>query len=191
PLSAPMPSPELWKRIAARTSPASAEPQRSALARWLERWLAPRQLGMLATGLFLGLGVSMVVAPMLQDRAGDAAQETQLPQSYAGILSDAGGVPTMLVSSLRHGRIVDIKVLRAVAVPEGQVLQLWALVPGGAPMPLGVVPPQGKGRLELPATSEQLLSKVTELAVSVSPAGAPAAVPADGFLLRGPCAKFW
>jgi anti-sigma-K factor RskA len=98
----------------------------------------------------------------------------------------------MLVSSLRHGRIADVKVLRPIAVPEGQVLRLWALAPGAAPVSLGTVPVQGQGRVELAATSEQLLSKVTELAVSAAPRDvALEAAPPAGFLLRGPCAKFW
>ena len=72
------------------------------------------------------------------------------------------------------------------------MLQLWALPVSGAPIPLGIVPAQGKGRIELSATSEELLANVTELAVSVAPSKAPPAPPASGtFILRGPCAKFW
>jgi len=59
-------------------------------------------------------------------------------------------------------------------------------------VPLGIVPAQGKGRIELAATSEQLLSQVEELAVAVTTrsAAASGSLPA-GFILRGPCAKFW
>jgi anti-sigma-K factor RskA len=192
PLSAPMPSPELWSRVAARVAPAPrGAPQKQGFARWLERWLDPRFLGALATGLFLGVGVSLVVPPML-DRGDDGAGDMQLPASYAGILSDANGHPAMLVSSRRHGRIVDTKALRAIGLGKDQVLQLWALPTTGAPVSLGVVPAQGKGRIELPATSDQLLANVTELAVTVAPKdAAPTAAPSGAFILRGPCAKFW
>ena len=130
--------------------------------------------------------------PPLLDRGDLGEGERQLPQSYAGILGDANGHPAMIVSSRRHGRIVDIKVLRAIGLGQDQVLQLWALPVTGAPISLGLVPPQGKGRIELPATSEELLANVTELAVSVTPRNAaPAPAPSGAFILRGPCAKFW
>jgi anti-sigma-K factor RskA len=191
PLSVATPSPELWNRVAARVAPPRGAPEKSGLARWLARWLDPRTLGTLVAGLFLGLGLSLVLPPLL-DRGDSGEGERQLPQSYAGILGDANGHPAMLVSSRRHGRIVDIKVLRAIGLGQDQVLQLWALPATGAPISLGLVPPQGKGRIELPATSEELLANVTELAVSVTPRNAASApAPSGAFILRGPCAKFW
>jgi anti-sigma-K factor RskA len=192
PLIAPQPSPQLWNRIAARVAPpATHEEPKPGLMRWIERWLDGRLLGALATGLFIGVGVTLMVPP-LQDQRDDSASMQQLPPSYAGILSDAAGKPAMLVSSRRHGRIVDIKALRTIGLGEDQALQLWALPTNGAPIALGVVPSSGKGRIELPVTSEQLLANVTELAVSVMQKGAPAPqAPSGAFVLRGPCAKFW
>jgi anti-sigma-K factor RskA len=116
---------------------------------------------------------------------------TQIPASYAGILSGGDGQPAMLISSRRHGKLVDIKVLRPIGLGQDQVLRLWALSKQGPPLALGIVPAQGKGRLELPATSEALLAQVDELAVSVESAAglAPGATPT--YILRGPCAKFW
>jgi hypothetical protein len=40
----------------------------------------------------------------------------------------------------------------------------------------------------LSGTSEQLLSKVTTLAVSIEPG---TGMPPSEFILKGPCAKFW
>jgi anti-sigma-K factor RskA len=192
PLSMPMPSPALWNSVAARVAARSATPPASrGFARWMSRWLEPRSLGMLAAGLLLGVSLSVVLPP-LASHDGEAI-ETQIPALYAGILSDTAGRPTMLVSSRRHGRIVEIKVLRPIAVEHDRVLQLWALPRQGAPLALGTVPATGKGRIELAATSEELLAQVAELAVSVAvqSATAPPVPPADGFMLRGPCAKFW
>lgn len=189
PLSVPAPSDKVWAGIAARVAPREAAA--SAKASWIERWFSSRMLGSLVAGLFIGVGVTLV-APELQDAANGGADRTQLPASYAGILQDSSGNATMLVSSLRHGKVVDIKVLRPIAVGPDQVLQLWALPKEAPPFALGIVPAQGKGRLTLPASSEELLAKVGELAVSTAPRGAvPDDKPAGPFILRGACAKFW
>ena len=184
PLSVAAPSPGLWAGIAARVAPSRAAAQPG----WFERWFGVRALGGLAAGLMMGVGV-MLVGPQLQ-RAPQSGQ--QLPESYAGFLQDTQGRATMLVSSLRHGKVVDIKLLRPVDLPPDQALQLWALPKDGAPLPLGVVPAQGKGHITISGTSEQWLSNVTELAVSIeSKARAPVPAPTGPFILRGPCAKFW
>lgn len=192
PLSVPQVSPELWKRIEARTAPHSrdVEDRRSPLARLVARWLDARLLGSLAAGLFLGVSLSLVVPRLTGPTDVDMIGDRQIPASYAGILNDSQGHPAMLISSRRHGRIVDIKVLRPIGHGEDQVLLLWALPASGAAMLLGEVPAQGKGSVRLQGTSEELLANVTELAVSVTRRDEPAPQP-GGFILRGPCAKFW
>ena len=186
-LSVPAPAPAVWQSIAARVAPGRSAEKPG----FFERFFGLRTLGPLAAGLFLGIGV-MSVAPLLLEKREPAVAKTQLPESYAGFMQDATGNTAMLVSSLRHGKIVDIKVLRPLTVDSEHVLQLWALPRDKAPIPLGLVPAQGKGSLTLPATSEELLSKVSELAISVEPkASAPVAQPSGPFILRGPCAKFW
>lgn len=185
PLAAAQPSPRLWAGIAARVAP----PSTASTPNWFERWFGVRSLASLVTGLFVGIAVTLSL-PTADRGDGSATSDTQIPASYAGILSDANGRPAMLVSSRRHGTLVDIKLLRPIGIGQGQVLRLWALGKQAAPLSLGIVPATGKGRIELPATSEALLAQVDELAVSVESAGAaPAATPA--FILRGPCAKFW
>jgi anti-sigma-K factor RskA len=175
--SAPAKSPTPLSRPGAR--PASAEPS------FWQRLFGMPQLGMLAAGLVIGIGVA-TIAPLLLQPGEEAT--AQLPQSYAGILSDADGNATMLVTSLRHGKIAQIKVVRPIKVTAGQTLLLWALVPNEAPFLLGGVPASGKGTLRLPGESDQLLSKVTTLAVAVA-TNAP--TPPTEFLIKGPCAKFW
>ena len=184
PLSVAAPSPKLWAHIEARVKP----PHAAARPGWFQRWFGVRGLSGLAAGLVLGLG-AMLIAPQL-DRTPDSEQ--QLPESYAGFLQDAQGRPTMLISSLRRGNIVDIKVLQPIELRPDQVLQLWGLPKEGAPLSLGIVPAQGKGRITITGTSEQWLANVPELAVSIEDrALAPLPAPTATFVLRGPCAKFW
>jgi anti-sigma-K factor RskA len=161
---------------------------RSAASSWWQRLFALPQLGMLAAGLVVGIGVA-TIAPHLLPRGGEETT-AQLPQSYAGILSDAQGNATMLVSSLRHGRIADIKVLRPLPTNPDRKLFLWAIPAEGAPFLVGEVPASGKASLKLSATSEELFFKVTTLAVSSEPASGVPSKPSE-FLLKGPCAKFW
>ncbi len=123
-----------------------------------------------------------------------AQREQALPQSYVGLLLDREGMPTLLISSTRHGTRVTVKSLRPVAVPAGKVAQVWALPKEGAPFPIGVaVPtkPPGSTSFEMSATSEKLLSNVTRLAVSFEDAPARAGATPSEFVLIGPCVKLW
>jgi anti-sigma-K factor RskA len=186
PLSLPAPPQRVWDAIEARVAPRAA-----ARLGWFERWFGARPLPALAAGLFIGVGVA-TLAPMVREAAEpDAPPAAQLPASYAGILLDASGRPALAVSSLRHGRIVDVKVLLPIEAGAGRELQLWALPRNGAPIALGRVPSTGKGRLELPATSEQLLANVGELGVSSEPRGTTPGAPSGSYVLRGACVKFW
>ncbi|MBB6559073.1 anti-sigma-K factor RskA [Acidovorax soli] len=116
-----------------------------------------------------------------------------LPASYVGLLLDAGGKPTLVASSRRQGRQLTVKLLQPLAVPAGQVAQLWALPKdGGAPVAVGVVPASGSARIALPDTSEKLFFTVSQLAVSFEPAPAQAGgAPSGPFALIGHCVKVW
>ena len=187
-LSAPAPSEKVWQGIANRVAPTSRERTRTG---FFERFFNVATLRPLAVGLFVGAGV-MLVAPMLRESGPAEVAQEHVPPSYAGFLQDANGNLTALVSSLRYGKVVDVKLLHPVAVTPERVLYLWALPRGKAPMLLGAIPAQGKGTLTLPGTSEELLSTVTELAVSSEEKSQAApAQPSQPFVLRGPCGKFW
>ena len=67
---------------------------------------------------------------------------------------------------------MSIKILKPIDVPAGKVLQMWALPREGAPFPLGVIPARDKGSFTMSGTSEQLLSNVPRLAVSIEDAPA-------------------
>ena len=190
-LSESAPAQRIWRGIEKRIERGSKSRSGVTQASWLERWFGLRTFAPLAAGIVLGV-IAMLIAPRFDDTTRVAVPKGRvLPESYAGILQNEKGVPTLLVSSLRNGRRVDIKPLSPIAVRDDQALHLWALPKDGKPIDLGAIAASGKSQIELPATSEQLLANVTELAVSLERKGVPVATPSQPYLLRGPCAKFW
>lgn len=178
PVEAVLPSPQLWHDIERRIGaapPVAARPR---------RWWQP------AFAFAFGLLAAVGLVRLMPELAPLPAAQSVAP-SYVGILLDAEGKVTALASSLRHGRRMTIRMVRPVTVPAGKVLQLWALPATGAPVPLGVLPREAKGGFDMDATSEQLLSEVPRLAVSVEDAPRrPGAMP-SAFILSGHCAKLW
>jgi len=108
------PSRELWAAIAART-PALPSPHapRPAQASWLG-WLKPAGFGLggIAAGV-IAASVLFVIAPTVFMSSDQIAMRSgeKLPQSYVGLLTDAQGNGKLLVSSLRHGKTMTVKVI--------------------------------------------------------------------------------
>ncbi len=192
PLTSAAPSGALWKGIEQRIAPQSRSVTMGAGPGFIARFFGLRALGPLAAGIAIGAMVMLIVPRFDTSVRVAVPQGRVLPEAYAGFLADQQGQSTLLISSQRHGKVADLKWLRPVSVAPDQVLQLWALAPNAAPLSLGIIAAQGNAQISMPGTSENLLSNVTELAVSVEPKGtAPAAQPSGPYLLRGPCAKFW
>jgi anti-sigma-K factor RskA len=184
PLWAAAPSAHLWRAIVARVAP------REARRPWWARWFDARTLGALAAGLMLGLTLTLV-GPALQEPAAPDAPDSQLPQSYVGVLAAADGRTGAVVSSLRHGKVMDVKQVQPVPVPSGQTLYLWAIEAKGTTRPIGPVP-QGKFvQVPLAQTSEALFASATELAVSIEAVGTAPTSPSVPFVYRGLCGKLW
>ncbi|MBS7807379.1 hypothetical protein [Variovorax sp. PCZ-1] len=186
------PKAQVWKAIAAQTQPSAVQQQASGWS-----WLRPASwgLGGIAAGVALS-AAALFTAPTLFFTADQIAMRSgeKLPQSYVGVLTDTQGNGRLLVSSLRHGKTVTLKVigqghLGSAATP----LQLWALPPadvnGGKAFLLAQVPVQGSSIAMLPDTSEKLLSKVSKLAVTQANAAQPG-LPGE-VVLTGQCAKLW
>ena len=140
--------------------------------------------GALTAALLFALPSLLFTTDQVAMRSGQ-----KLPQSYVGVLSDAQGNARLLVSSLRHGRTVTMKVLGPIAPPAAGRLVLWAVPAEGAPFALGDAPVRGTATAQLPDTSEKLLSKVTRLIVTVETEPRPAAPSVT--LFTGNCAKLW
>jgi anti-sigma-K factor RskA len=191
-LSVPLqqPSPRLWPAIAARTQ--AAQPLPRSGASW-PGWLKPAGFGFggLAAGV-LAASVLFVTAPGLFMSSDQVAMRTgeKLPQSYVGLLTDAQGNGKLLVSSLRHGKTLTVKVIGPITPPASGTLVLWAVPASGPPFVLGPVPASGSAVSLLPDTSEKLLSKVGKLVVTLEASPAPLS-PSAAVLFSGNCAKLW
>jgi anti-sigma-K factor RskA len=69
-------------------------------------------------------------------------------------------------------------------------LELWAILADGKPISLGVIPPNGKGKVELSETQKALIGKPIALAVSLEPkGGSPTGQPTGPVLYQGPLAS--
>ena len=193
-LAASVPPVEPPLRVWTATEARIGSPAASAAAGrswWSSLWKPA--LGF-AFGAALTLALVQLMPGAFISLDGLAQREQALPQSYVGLLLDREGLPTMLISSTRHGTRVTVKSLRAITVPAGKIAQIWALPKEGAPFPLGVaVPakPPGSTSFEMSATSEKLLSNVARLAVSFEDAPARVGATAGEFVLIGPCVKLW
>jgi anti-sigma-K factor RskA len=179
------PSARVWQAVEART-------RVSRTGRSWPAWLKPAGFGL--SGLAAGAAATVALvmnAPALfltTDRVAMHSGE-KLPQSYIGLLTDAQGNGKLLVTSLRRGRAMTMKVIGPIAPPASGRLVLWAVPSQGSPLKLGPIPTSGSAVSQLPDNSEKLLLKVNKLVVALETddkltAPGPA-------LYSGACAKAW
>jgi anti-sigma-K factor RskA len=186
------PSPRVWAAIEARTRPAAQPAPRGTQPPARPAWW--RYAGPGLGGLVLGAAAMLAVlaaAPGLLFTPDQLAMRSgqKLPQSYVGLLTDAQGNGKLLASSLRHGRTLTVKVIGPIERPAAGRLVLWAVPADAPPFVLGNVPVTGSATSALPGTSEQLLSKVGRLLVTVETAASPTAP--GTVVYTGNCAKLW
>lgn len=188
PLSARVPaselSPRVWEDIDRRTGGSG----RTAPTRQ-RSWLRPA-LGF-ALGALATLGIVRLYPEAIVPIDSIVQRRDTLPQSYVGILVDAGNDAVLLASSTRHGRVLSLKRLRPLAVPAAHVAVLWALPTNGAPFAVGVVPNGDKTVVMLADTSERLFFNVPRLAVSFEASPPVAGAAPSRFVLTGHCVKLW
>lgn len=182
-LPAQAPSAALWGRIAQATGIA---PTAAAPLRWWQRWLAPVPVGALAMGLVVGAVVPAVWQAEVARQA-----DMELPASYVGVLATAQGQPGLVISSLRQGKVVDIKQITAVPVPPGQVLYLWRIDKAGVTTGLGPLPNGKWTHLALSEPAEKTFFSAVELAVSLEAVGTRPDAPGQPFAYRGLFGKLW
>ncbi|MFI4902161.1 MAG: anti-sigma factor domain-containing protein [Burkholderiales bacterium] len=177
------PPARVWSAIDARTAGGA---RRASTGAW--SWRRPAMgfaFGILATvGVIELFPQATLIESIVQERG-------TLPQSYAGLLTDAQNNVVLVASSMRYGRVLSVKWLRPANVPSGSVAVLWALPRDGAPFAVGVVPAEDKATVVLADTSDKLFSNVERLAVSFETGvPAPGATPSP-FVLAGHCVKLW
>jgi len=176
------PSRALWKAVAKRTAGqdgVNGEPL------W-RRFFSAIPAGALAIGVLVG-----VMAPALWNTQLSEGSDAQLPASYVGVLGTADGKPGLIVSSLRHGRSVDIKQIAPMVVPQGMRLYLWRIDAIGKTSPLGPLPTGKWVQMSLSEPAEKIFSQAVELAVSVESADETPQAPRLPFVYRGLCGKLW
>ena len=157
--------------------------------RWWQRLLAPMPAGALAMGLVLGLSL-----PIAWQYVQTSRVDMQLPESYVGVLGTPQGKPGLIVSSLRRGTVVDLKVVTPVPVPVGHHLHLWRIDKDGVPAALGPLPAAIPGKIlhiNLSQPAEEAFFPAVELAVSVESDGPFPIQPTSPFVYRGLCGKVW
>jgi len=175
-------------------SPGPAAPRRGPspgllqrLARVFDALLAPVPAAALALGLVAGLALPTVMTAL----SPPAAQDTELPESYVGVLATPDGRQGLIVASRRHGLVVDLKQVTPVTPPAGRTLFLWTIDAQGGVQPVGPVPHGAYVQAPLPAPAEQVFNTAVELAVSIEPIGTRPQAPDGDFVYRGLCGKVW
>lgn len=160
------------------------------LLRGLGALLAPVPAGALALGLVGGLVIPQVFQALNPPALGD----TELPESYVGVLASANGRPGLIVASRRYGRVVDLKQVTPVSVPTGQTLFLWVIDAQGRTTPVGPVPSGPFVQAPLADVAEKVFASAVELGVTLESVGSSPTVPntpGDAWVFRGLCGKVW
>jgi anti-sigma-K factor RskA len=194
------PSPNVWKRIEnliERTPAAAAQPKETAMLEKLRRglgwWRGAALAGAIASVAAIVVGVNLgrevasrdgQLAQVQQRGTQLAAQNAQLtsqmqsmPQiQYVAVLADERSAASMLVTFDPRHQMMTLKRVGAFQEGPDKSLQLWALMPSGAPKSLGVLGAQAV--VKMPA-AEGEVKEMPALAVSLEPKGG---VPGD----RGP-----
>jgi anti-sigma-K factor RskA len=200
PVPVPVPAPLPQAAPAApRRVPAAAPTLLQRLSQFVQALLAPVPAGALALGLMGGLLIPQVYETLNPPALGD----TELPESYVGVLAAADGRPGLIVASRRYGRVVDLKQVKPVAVPAGQTLFLWTIDAQGRTTPVGPVPSGPFVQAPLADVAEKVFASAVELGVtleatgsrpdatSASSPGAANAAMSSRWVFRGLCGKVW
>jgi anti-sigma-K factor RskA len=155
------PSPQLWERIEAATTPSVVVP--FAFRRRLLIWQA-------STGAALALAASLAAFVVLRSPP---------PARVAVLAPLTGGVPVLLATAEANG-VLRIRPDGTIVVPTDHDLELWALGAGETrPRSLGVMPASG---IQIVAA----LTPGTQLLVSLEPrGGSPTGQPTGPVLYGG------
>ena len=186
------PPPKVWAAISARTLEPKAQLAPLNPPAWLG-WMLPAGFGFggLAAGM-LAAAALFFLAPTLFVSSEQIAMRTgeRLPPSYVGLLTDEAGNGKVLVSSLRYGKSMAVKIIGPINAPPAGRMVLWAHPNGGLPFAVGTVPVKGSAVASLPDTSEKLFSTVGKLFITLEPDDT-ATSPHGPVLFSGNCAKLW
>lgn len=89
-----------------------------------------------------------------------------------------------------YDRYLKVEPLAVASVEPGRSLELWAIPADGVPVSLGVIPNDGKGRVELTEHQRTLIGTPTTLAITLEPqGGSPSGKPTGPVLYKGKLAS--
>ena len=154
--------------------------------RRLQALLTPLPAGALAFGLLLGS-----VLPQVYFRLQAPTADTELPESYVGVLATPAGKPGLIVASRRYSRVVDLKQVSPVTVPPGMTLFLWLIDAQGVASAVAPVPQGPFVQAGLADTAEIIFKRAVELGVTFETVGAAPTAPTGAWVYRGLCGKVW
>lgn len=87
-------------------------------------------------------------------------------------------------------RYLKVEPVTVARVETGRSLELWAIPADGMPVSLGVIPDDGKGRVELSESQRKLLGSQTTMAITLEPkGGSPSGKPTGPVLYKGQLAS--
>jgi anti-sigma-K factor RskA len=114
------------------------------------------------------------------------------PEQVVVVLAGPDAKPALIASADRGSRYLNVKAVAPLAVASDRALQLWMLPPERDPLPLGLVPASGLGRIALGAPAGIALQRISSLAVSVEAAGgSPTGKPTGALLYSGPVERLY
>ncbi|MFC3941864.1 anti-sigma factor [Pseudomonas gingeri NCPPB 3146 = LMG 5327] len=164
----PQPVPDrVWQAIVARIDPQQLHiPARRPFWNWLR-----------ATAAICSLVVIVALGVLYRHD----------PISASATLLSGTQQPALRIEA--HAGYLQVEPLTLAAVDANRSLELWAIPLDGKPVSLGLVPREGKGRLELSEAHKTLLGTSVVLAVSLEPqGGSPTGQPSGPVLYSGPLA---
>lgn len=87
-------------------------------------------------------------------------------------------------------RYLKVEPVAVASIDTGRSLELWAIPADGVPVSLGVIPDDGKGRVELSDSQRKLLGTQTTMAITLEPkGGSPSGKPTGPVLYKGQLAS--
>lgn len=173
------PPPQVWRRITLRLGLDAVRP--SERGPWWTRVAFWR--GFAVTSFVAALGLAVAVL---------TPRPVPVAQPIVVVLAGEDARPALIATLTRDSRTLTVKPVGAAPVPPDRSLQLWLLPDGAPPRSLGVLPPSGIARLELPAAPDVALANVPALAVSLEQAGgSPTGAPQGPVLYTGRVERFY
>lgn len=166
---APQPVPErVWQNILARI-----EPQRLHVPEKRPFWSWMRIAAVACTLL-----VAVIVGVIYNRDTPD----------FNATLVASNQQPALTVQAF--DRYLKVEPVTVGSVEADRSLELWAIPADGIPVSLGVIPDNGKGRVELNESQRKLLGTQTTMAITLEPkGGSPSGKPTGPVLYKGQLAS--